>query len=563
MLRIINLSLIFFYSLSCLSQQDLELRDSIIKYQFSNPSLAIDFGLKYVESVQSKTPDSLVIGTHAMIGEILSDMGLYASAIEYFNRALDLYQTMPDNNKGNPEISQPPWIILNIGSIYFKNGDYTKAEEKFNQAKSIFLSLSEKQSRDFGLNTTDSNLGLIDEIKGDYQSAEKKYFSVYQRRLKSKKPEDILYSISQLIAVNFLKGDINSAENKFEQLKQYYRENKNNQESNSLFTRNYGYGYFVSGAYYQSKKNYKKAIDLFTQSEKILSGFPTEVTALGSRFAECYLGLGDLVRAEKKAKQNLETKNLSDTEKRYNYNVLEKVYSKKGMNSELLKVKDSLILISAGGSSGKIFKSLNNLETQIQISKSVRELNESKIRYNTYLYILIICSVILFFSLMTIRVNYNYQKEKGSRLELEKLAIKNELDKKNRELVSKSNFIIQRNDYLKKLKKKIEVQDNKKEAASKLSKELNMVISSEKSYQDFDNMFVEVYPDFYKSLNEMAKLSKTDLRLASYIKMNHSNDEIAKISGVSIRTIESQRYRLSKKFNLENGYELNNFIHNI
>ena len=63
-----------------------------------------------------------------------------------------------------------------------------------------------------------------------------------------------------------------------------------------------------------------------------------------------------------------------------------------------------------------------------------------------------------------------------------------------------------------------------------MSKELNMVISSEKSYQDFDNMFVEVYPDFYKSLNEMAKLSKTDLRLASYIKMNHSNDEIAKIS---------------------------------
>ena len=104
------------------------------------------------------------------------------------------------------------------------------------------------------MNTTDSNLGLIDEIKGDYQSAEKKYFSVYQRRLKSKKPEDILYSISQLIAVNFLKGDINSAENKFEQLKQYYSENKNNQESNSLFTRNYGYGYFVSGAYYQSKK---------------------------------------------------------------------------------------------------------------------------------------------------------------------------------------------------------------------------------------------------------------------------------------------------------------------
>ena len=95
MLRIINLSLIFFYSLSCLSQQDKALRDSIIKYQFSNPSLAIDFGFKYVESVQSKTPDSLVIGTHAMIGEILSDMGLYASAIEYFNSLLNIGKIKP------------------------------------------------------------------------------------------------------------------------------------------------------------------------------------------------------------------------------------------------------------------------------------------------------------------------------------------------------------------------------------------------------------------------------------------------------------------------------------
>ena len=90
-----------------------------------------------------------------------------------------------------------------------------------------------------------------------------------------------------------------------------------------------------------------------------------------------------------------------------------------------------------------------------------------------------------------------------------------------------------------------------------------MVISSEKTYQDFDNMFIEVYPEFYKSLNQINKLSKTDLRLSSYIKMNHSNDEIAQISGVSVRTIESQRYRLSKKLKLDKGGDLNSFILNI
>ena len=73
-------------------------------------------------------------------------------------------------------------------------------------------------------------------------------------------------------------------------------------------------------------------------------------------------------------------------------------------------------------------------------------------------------------------------------------------------------------------------------------------------------MFVNVYPDFYAKLNNITKLTSTDLRLASYIKMNHTNSEIAIISGVSTRTIESQRYRLSKKLNLEKDQSLNSFL---
>ena len=157
----------------------------------------------------------------------------------------------------------------------------------------------------------------------------------------------------------------------------------------------------------------------------------------------------------------------------------------------------------------------------------------------------------MFFSLVTIRINYNYQKEKGSRLELEKDRVTEQLNKKNRELVSKTNFIIQRNDYLKNLQKKITIINEDKDYNSKMFyNELDRVISSEKSYEEFDNMFVNVYPDFYQKLNKISKLSQTDLRLASYIKMNHNNNEIANISGISLRTVESQRYRLTKKLNL-------------
>ena len=167
--------------------------------------------------------------------------------------------------------------------------------------------------------------------------------------------------------------------------------------------------------------------------------------------------------------------------------------------------------------------------------------------------------MILFFSLVTIRINYNFQKEKGNKLQVEKELITSQLEEKNRELVSKTNFIIQRNDYLKKIKKQIET-PKKDITLNRLSKELTMVINSEKTYEEFDKMFVKVYPDFYAKLNALAQLSQTDLRLASYIKMNHTNNEISGISGISLRTVESQRYRLSKKLNLLENQNLNSFI---
>ena len=71
-----------------------------------------------------------------------------------------------------------------------------------------------------------------------------------------------------------------------------------------------------------------------------------------------------------------------------------------------------------------------------------------------------------------------------------------ELDEKNRELVSKANFILQRNEYLKKIKTKLESSDSSIDSLQSASYELNSVINSEKIYKDFDNMFINVYPEF-------------------------------------------------------------------
>ena len=553
----------FFFCFLAFSQNTERLRDSIVKYRNSNPNLALEYGIQYTNDDLAQISTAKTVGTHALIGEILIETGFYALALNYFNRSLELFNSLPDSERKNP-VDQPPWVILNIGNVYFKNGDYEKAKNKFNGAKILFQQMLNPEEKQHGLNTSDTNLALIQQIEGDYESAERIHQEIYLRRLKTNKVEDILYSLSQIIAVKLLKKEFVSANNKLKEVIKLYETQKILESKTSITTRNYGYSFLIFADYYQSNKDYENALKYLKKSKEILKNFPNKINALSSRFAECYLGLNDLNKAEEIAQDNLKIIDLNDNEKRYNLKILEKIYKMKGFDSELLKIKDSLNLISSGYVSSRIYKSINNLEIQIELANSAKQLNESKIKYNTYLYILIICFVILFFSLITIRINYNLQKEKGTRLQLEKNMISVELDQKNRELMSKSNFIIQRNEYLKKIRTKLDSStDSPLKDLKSASHELNSVINSEKSYKEFDKLFANIYPTFYTKLNKIAKLSLTDLRLASYIKMNHSKSEISIISGVSTRTIESQRYRISKKLNLENAQSLNSFIHSI
>lgn len=552
------------------AQENERLRDSIFKYQFLNPNLAIEYGMEYVELRSADDPDQEMVRTYSKIGEILLYMELYSSSLEYFNTALRILNSIKKEGDDNSLYSKndPPWIVLNIGNIYFKNKNYEKALEKFKEARKLFEIEENPMDRLNGFNTSNSNIGLVYGALGQYDMQEKIYYKVYDKLFSNpgvgeNYKSNLIYRMSLLLSVKLLKGDSIAAKNKLNEIIQFFEAEKNNESdlSTSLLIRNYGYTHSIMGAYYQSKKQYQKAIESLTMATELFKSFPVEVNVTGSRLSECYLAINEIDIAKEIALKNLSFKNISDREKRYNYRVLEKIYKKTKNNQELLKVKDSLILISSGTNSSKVLKTLNDLETQILLSKSARELNESKIRYNTYLYILIIGSVILFFSLVTIRINYNYQKEKGSRLELEKEKVTEELNQKNRELVSKANFIIQRNDYLKNLQKKISSSVKEEDYSTNMvSNELNRVINSEKSYEEFDNMFVNVYPDFYQKLNQISKLSQTDLRLASYIKMNHNNNEIANISGISLRTVESQRYRLTKKLNLDKDQDLNSFL---
>ena len=555
--------LLYFFSSLVYSQDGKSIRDTILKYQFTNPSKAIDFGVEFTNKMYDAEPTQLIQQTYGLIGEILQNVGLDDLALEYFNQSIKQYQALPDSEKKFPTINYPPWIILNIGNIYLQNRDLDKAYQKYSQAIDLFEKIKDNDIKFIGLNTSYSNIGLIEDLKGNLDKTDSIYFQVYQKRMTRPKHEDILYSLSQLLSVEIRKNELSVAQSRLKEIDTYYvgLSSDLRDKKGSLIRRNYGYSYLVFGAYYQSIKEYDKAIDYLTKSKKIMYDFPDELTSLGSRFAECYLGLNDLNMAEQVAKQNLQIKNLNKKEKKYNYKVLENVYKKKKLDAEIIKIKDSLILLSSSSFPSALANKLGKLEINLNLAESKRLINENKLKSNMQLFAVIIMLTILLLGFLTLKANYNLQLEKTQRLELLNQYFKNEVEKKNRELTSKVNFISQRNEYLKSLKRKI-TSNSKSENLTlfNINKQLDLVLNSENAYSEFDKMFVNVYPEFYIELNKRFKLSKTDLRLAAYIKMNHSNDEIARISGVSKRTVETQRYRISKKLNLSPEQDLNSFI---
>ena len=329
------------------AQETQRLRDSIKKYQFLNPNRAIEFGMEYVELRASETPDIEMVKTYSKIGEILLYMELYSSALEYFNSALRIKGAIKDPNIAITNLKQPPWIVVNIGNIYFQKRNLIKAKEKFLEAKELFELTKEFDLTDAqnGLNTTISNLGLIYGAEGDYDKQEELFYKVYQSRKSIGKAEDILYSMMQLMSVKIFKEEILSAKNKLDEIVEFYEKAKINEEdlSTSLLTRNFGYAYAIFGAYYQSEKEYDKAIEYILHSREILKNFPVEINILGSRLSECYLAIGETDKAKKIALKNLNFKNISDKEKRFNYKGLEKIYKKTQNQEALLSIKDSLI----------------------------------------------------------------------------------------------------------------------------------------------------------------------------------------------------------------------------
>ncbi|MBN2486502.1 MAG: hypothetical protein JXB34_11065 [Bacteroidales bacterium] len=94
------------------------------------------------------------------------------------------------------------------------------------------------------------------------------------------------------------------------------------------------------------------------------------------------------------------------------------------------------------------------------------------------------------------------------------------------------------------LRRSLEEDINQKENWKALETGINL------SHDNFLQRFTEKYP----------KITHKDLKLVAYIRMNLSNKEIASLLNITLRSVESGRYRLRKRLDILKDTNLNDFI---
>jgi DNA-binding CsgD family transcriptional regulator len=185
--------------------------------------------------------------------------------------------------------------------------------------------------------------------------------------------------------------------------------------------------------------------------------------------------------------------------------------------------------------------------------------------YSYVLYSLILIGIIVL-SIRIFRIELRKQKQLIE-FEVNKNKLENELDYKSYELMLTMRYLIQKNEILTELQEQINtLQEQSAKFPVKFIREMEKIINQgldlqTEEWKNAMNVLKLSQQGFFKRLKEKyPNLTPHDLRLSSYLRMNFTTKEIAKLLNISGRAVEISRYRLRRKLSLGHDKNLTEFL---
>lgn len=483
--------------------------------------------------------------------------------ISEFEKAIEIYQNNLSYSKESNNLSFESFYLMKIGVVFFDLGEYSIAKEYLKRA----LKIAEETDNWRNGILTLTELGNLENTFNERDSAA--YY--YQKAIDWSLAENSMHSIPTLLSTI---GDIYKDQEKLSEAFEIQKRGVEISDSlnNSMFTI---YGIIQLSIIKRMMGDYEEAIQLLDFASDKMSELSIENPSrfnYSSLLAENYLQLGNYQEASRiaeefyvQAKQNSNWLHIRDA-----LEILIAAKIEQGLYRDVVESQRLLIQANDSIVNQESLRNLQEFDAKYNLSRKEQEIvlleaeNQKKSAEQTILIIVVISILFIAFLIIRSQLLKNQKtKIKYENEELKRRQLEQDLEFKNKQMVTQSLNILQKKELMLDMKDKVEKfkEEGSVRELSKLSNQIDYSFTLDKDWEDFKLYFEEVHVNFYNALKvNYEELTPNELKLAALIKLNLSIKETASILGISPDSVKKARYRLRKKLGLDTEENLVEFM---
>ncbi len=156
------------------------------------------------------------------------------------------------------------------------------------------------------------------------------------------------------------------------------------------------------------------------------------------------------------------------------------------------------------------------------------------------------------------------------RIETEKRVLEEDVVDKSKELTNYTMLLARKRELISEIKdelkdlKEAARNENNRNTVRNIIRKITRHLNDEEYIKVFETNFERVHKEFFDELKSLfPDLSAKEMRLCALVRMNLTNKEIAPILNISIRGVETARYRLRKRLTIDHDENMVAFLENL
>lgn len=222
----------------------------------------------------------------------------------------------------------------------------------------------------------------------------------------------------------------------------------------------------------------------------------------------------------------------------------------------------SKVITNQSDKNDKLENQIKVLNNTLLIEKVSLQLEIEENRVENYKLVVAIISFLLIILLIVLAVFLNNYKTTQRKSDKRIAELNSTINENNKELMTLNAKLLFDKQYLKEIKADLRgIETNSEQVVKNIIHDINKALENDKEWQSLEKHFNELYNGFYDLLEKKhPSLTDVELRHCMVIKLHLQTKEVAKLFHIDPRSVQTARYRIKKKMNLEENIDLRDYL---